>query len=259
MTPSQIQIIQFNSARFLLPAFMICLLCCGNLSAGKIATTKTEDLQIKAASSNQYTFIMFWKSNDKQTSEMWKQLNNDLKGKERQAVITQVKVQDPEEEALVKKYGVSRAPMPLTLAIAPNGAITGSFVRKLNETSVDKCFVSPAKSQCMQTLQSRKLVLLCVNPVSMTGSPEELDKFKEIPCYKDNTNIITLTSSDPEEAGFLKELEIEQSSFTRSVVFMAPPGVLVGKFDDTVTKEQLIEALKKKGKGCGVEGCKHCK
>jgi hypothetical protein len=221
--------------------------------------SKAELATATAAKQNKYTFIMFWKKKDNATSAMWQNLKSSLGDRQNLANYTQVRANDPAEATLVKKYGVSRAPMPLTLAIAPNGAITGSFVRRLNKVNVDKSFVSPAKAQCMKTLQGRKLVLLCVNPISKTGTPKGVEEFKAVPCYQKNAKIITLSSADPDEASFLKELEIPASSQVRNVVFMAPPGVLVGKYNGNVTKNQLVASLKKTGKGCGVEGCEHCK
>src|SRR5208283_2699955 len=60
---------------------------------------------------------------------------------------------------------LSRAPMPLVLAVAPNGAVTGAIPLKLTEAQVGQAFVSPIAAQCLKAVQSRKLVLLCVQPI----------------------------------------------------------------------------------------------
>jgi hypothetical protein len=125
-----------------------------SISAAK-PLTKAEQAKDTASKQNKYTFIMFWKKKDNATSAMWKNLGSSLEGRMNQATYTQVRANDPAEANLVKKYGVSRAPMPLTLAIAPNGAVTGSFVKRINKVNIVKSFVSPAKSQCMKTLQDR--------------------------------------------------------------------------------------------------------
>ncbi len=236
----------------------ISILTTGSVSAEN-QSSKAERARENASKQNKYTFIMFWKKKDNATSAMLQNLKSSLGDNQNKAIFTLVHANDPNEVNLVKKYGVSRAPMPLTLAIAPNGAITGSFVKRLNKVDVDKSFVSPAKAQCMKTLQGRKLVLLCVNPISQTGTPKGVEEFKAVPCYQKSANIITLSSADPDEASFLSELQIPENSRVRNVVFMAPPGVLVGKYNGNVTKDQLIASLKKTGKGCGVEGCKDCK
>lgn len=79
-----------------------------------------------------------------------------------------------------------------------------------------------------------------------------------MPCYKNAVEVIAVSQSEPTERDFMNELQVPDSQ-NSSVIFMAPPGVMVGKFNNSVTSQQLIAELKKAGKNCGVEGCKHCK
>ncbi|MCA9006805.1 MAG: hypothetical protein KDA70_16135, partial [Planctomycetaceae bacterium] len=96
----------------------------------KIASlSKVETSRAAAAKENKYTFIMFWKNQDDATKAMWSTLQQNLSGKTDTTTFVAVNTTDPAEARLVEEYGVSRAPMPLTLAVAPNGAITGSFVK----------------------------------------------------------------------------------------------------------------------------------
>ena len=70
-----------------------------------------------------------------------------------------VQITDPNEKPVVDKFGVSRAPMPLVLALAPNGAITKGFPIKFDEKQLREGFVSPCTAKCLKALQDRKLVL----------------------------------------------------------------------------------------------------
>ncbi|WP_339734291.1 hypothetical protein [uncultured Gimesia sp.] len=221
--------------------------------------SKVETSRAAASKQNKYTFIMFWKNQDDTTKAMWNSLQQNLSSKTDTTTFAAVNTNDPAEANLVKEYGVSRAPMPLTLAIAPNGAITGSFVKQINADYIQQSFVSPAKSRCMLTLQNRKMVLLCVNPGGNSALPKGVQNFKAIPCYKDVVEVVLVSAGESVESSFLQELEVPQQNNNSTVVFMAPPGVMVGKFNENVTHEQLIAELKKAGKSCGVEGCKHCK
>lgn len=221
--------------------------------------SKVETSRAAASKQNKYTFIMFWKKQDDSTKSMWNTLQQNLSDKKEKTTFVAVNTNDPAEQKLIKEYGVSRAPMPMTLAIAPNGAITGSFVKHINADYIDQAFVSPTKSRCMLTLQSRKMVLLCVNPTANSQMPKGVENFKSIPCYKDVVDVISVSSQESAELPFLKELEVPSQNQYTTVVFMAPPGVMVGKYTGTVTQEHLIAELKKAGKSCGVEGCKHCK
>lgn len=221
--------------------------------------SKVESSRAAASKQNKYTFIMFWKNQDEATKTMWSSLQQNLANKKETTTFAAVNTNDPAEAKLVEEYGVSRAPMPLTLAIAPNGAVTGSFVKKINADYIQQSFVSPAKARCMLTLQSRKMVLLCVNQDGKSAMPQGVQNFKAIPCYKDIVEVVSVSAAESNESAFLQELEVPKQSNNTTVVFMAPPGVMVGMFNGNVTHKQLIAELQKAGKGCGVEGCKHCK
>lgn len=228
-------------------------------NAGDGGESKAETSRSVAAKQNKYTFIMFWKKQDAATTTMWKNLKNELSGRLNEATVIAVRANDPTEAKLVKEYGVSRAPMPMALAIAPNGAITGSFVKKLNAGLIKQSFVSPAKSHCMRTLQNRKMVLLCVTPSGKSGIPQGVQNFKSIPCYQKTVEVVTVSLEESAEASFVKELEVSPQSNVTTVVFMAPPGVMVGRFNENVTQQQLVGELVKSGKGCGDKNCKDCK
>jgi len=103
------------------------------------------------------------------------------------------------------------------------------------------------------------MVLLCVNPGSGSELPQGVKDFKSVPCYQNVVEVVNVSQAEAGEADFLKELEVPQDGQNTKVVFMAPPGVMVGMYNGSVTSEQLIAELKKAGKSCGVEGCKHCK
>ena len=70
--------------------------------------------------------------------------------------------------------------------------------------------------------------------------------------------MISVQANDPTEAQFLKQMEVVPAKTNGStIVFMAPPAVLVGKFTSTVTKAEMAAALHKAGKCCEDPNCKH--
>ena len=92
------------------------------------------------------------------------------------AEAVEIQVADPAEGPIVARYDVSRAPMPLVLAIAPNGAITKGLPTQFDEDQLRQAFVSPCTAECMKALQAHKLVLLCVGPASPQGKQVSLPK-----------------------------------------------------------------------------------
>ncbi len=149
--------------------------------------------------------------------------------------------------------------MPLMLAVAPNGAVTASFAKRLDANRLDDAFVTPTMTRCMLAMQNRKLVLLCVHGGEQTAPPPGVAEFQAIPCYQNDTEIVHMQTVDPAETKFLSELEIPRNARGTTTVFMAPPGAMLGKYPANVTTAQLIEKLKAAGQGCNDKNCKHCK
>lgn len=116
-----------------------------------------------AAGNGKYLFVFFWKENDRQTQTMYGVFKSAATKITESATAISVNTNDAREKPIVDRFGVSRAPMPLVLALAPNGAVTKGFpVRFTEEQLLQDAFVSAGTAKCLKALQDRKLVLLCV-------------------------------------------------------------------------------------------------
>ncbi len=197
-----------------------------------------------AGREGKYAFVLFHKQDDEATRAVRQALDAALVKRPGQATSALVRLSDPAEKALVDRYGVSRSPMPLVLAIAPNGAVTGAFAIKLTEKDVAGAFVSHGQAACMKAVQSRKLVLVCVRPASDPNDvPVGVREFKADARYGPATEVVSLRGDDGSEAGFLKTLQINPTTTTPITALLAPPGRVLGIFAGAVTKQQLIERV----------------
>lgn len=214
----------------------------------------------QAAAEQKYAFILFYKQNDAATQAVAKTLSQGVGGRKDQAVVVYVNVTDAAEKALVEKHKTARAPMPMTLAVAPNGAITGVFAQKLEAKHIEESFVTPTTAECMKSLQDGKVVLLSIHPAATAATPAGVQEFLSDPQFKQRVSLVSMRLDDQSEASFLSELQIDAAK-TRgtTVVFMAPPGVMVGKYTAHVTKAKLAADLHAAGKCCEDPNCKHGK
>jgi hypothetical protein len=155
--------------------------------------------------------------------------------------------------------------MPLVLAVAPCGAITKAFTKAFDENQLRAAFVSPCTQRCLKALQDRKLVLACVvdQPVSQAQAaiPKGVEEFKADAKFGSATEVVLVNARDRSEAAFLKDFQVSQQSAMPVVVFLAPPGAMIGKFDGTTTKQEFIAKLAAAqsnpcaGGKCGPGGC----
>jgi len=217
-----------------------------------------------AARSGKYMFIFFWKANDEQGGTMYGVFQSAMSKWARSTDSIGIQITDPGEKPVVDKFGVSRAPMPLVLALAPNGAVTKGFPIKFTEQQLRQAFVSPCTAQCLKCLQERKLVLLCIqngktqyNQVAWKGAQD----FKADVRFAKVTEIVRVNPEDQAEATLLKDLQVDPRTWQAVTVVLAPPGQPIAKFAGAVTKDQIVAKIASAQSGpcangqCGPGGC----
>lgn len=220
-----------------------------------------------AARDGKYLFVFFWKENDRQTQSMYGVFKSAAAKMAKSAAAISVNTNDAREKPVVDRFGVSRAPMPLVLALAPNGAVTKGFpVRFTEEQLLRDAFVSPGTAKCLKALQGRKLVLLCVQNQQTQFSQaarQGVMGFKSDARYSGAAEIVTVDPSDTGEASFLQSLEVDPRTASAVTVLLAPPGRPVATFVGAVTADDIRAKLAASqsssgccpGGQCGPGGC----
>ena len=217
-----------------------------------------------AASKNKYLFLFFWKENDKQSQAMNGVFQTAMKKWAGSTDSIAIQITDANEKPVVDKFGVSRAPMPLVLALAPNGAITKGIPIKFDEKKLAEAFVSPATAKIMKALQGRKLVLLCVQNQKTQFSQDALNganSFKADKRFAKSTEIVTVDPANQAEATLLKDLKVDPRTSQAVTVVLAPPGQPLATFAGPVTKDQILAKIASASSGpcaggkCGPGGC----
>lgn len=206
----------------------------------------------QAAGAKKYLFVFFWREQSPQTDQAWGVIQPAVAKMADKVNLVSIQATDPAEKAIVDRYDVSRAPMPLLLSIAPCGVVTKAFTR-FDADQLPTALVSPCTELCMKALQNQKLVLLCVvdqKPQQQPTLPQAVHDFKADERYTQATEVVVLNVANQAETQFLGELEIDSKSVKPVTVLMAPPGSLIGKFDAAVTKDQLVAKLAAAQSGC---------
>jgi hypothetical protein len=210
-----------------------------------------------AAKAKKYLYIFFYSDDSEQTASIRGTFNGAVDKVSRKAERVEVNVTDPAETALIDKYNVRGAPMPLVLVIAPNGAITGGFSAPFEEKQLLSAMVTPCTQASLKALQEGKKVVLCVqnrttreNDAAMKGVQE----FKADPAYGSSAEIITVDPSDPLEATLMGTLAIDPKTDQAMTVCLVPPGQRTAKLIGVTTKEMIASSFKSGG-GCAPGAC----
>ncbi|QDU82350.1 hypothetical protein Pla110_41050 [Polystyrenella longa] len=222
------------------------------------AASPAEQAVNQAAENNQFSYVLFYKANDAATKAMHGTLTATLSKRTDTAIIP-VNAADSNEQVLIKRFDVTRLPLPAVAVLAPNGAVCSVMPRQVSSQQLLACIVSPVQATCLKTLQDNKLVALCVLPNAQASIPQGVVNFKQDKHFQDRTRVIPVLATDEQEAKFLNQLKVPTNQSTAVVAFIAPPGVMVGMFNEKVTQNEMAEKLAAAGQCCEDENCKHNK
>lgn len=218
----------------------------------------------QAADAGKYLFMFFSKADDDQTLAMRKVFDKAMEKVADRAQWIAVDINHSSEKAIVAKFQLDRAPMPLVLAMAPNGAITGGFPRTVEEQQLVDAFATPVTEKVMKHLQDGKLVFVCVQngtTQSNTAAMRGVRDFKADTRFASATEIVMLDPTDSAEASFLADLKIDPKTEEAMTVFLAPPGSAIAEYKGATDKTELMATLQKASSGCcpggacGPSGC----
>jgi len=222
-------------------------------STTKAVTPVSSPVASAEVDSQPYQYIFFWKQDTAQKRAMQQLFVNTTAEMAPAVKASVVNISDPKNKALVEQYDVSRAPMPLVLSIAPNGAVTKASAVQFTADDLREGVVSHGSARSMKALQDNKLVVLCVlnkkSPASESVYQNAM-KFISDPRFAEVTELIVIESTDLDEQKLMQQLQVKPQSSEVVTVVMAPPGKQVARLAGLVTSEQLIAKVTDAQKSC---------
>jgi hypothetical protein len=224
--------------------------------------TPAEKAVRAAAGKNRYAFVTFYKKGDAASNKMLataKAIQGKLASR---ADFVTVAVGDTTNQPLVKRFAVDRAPIPVALVVAPNGAVTAAYQKEITAAAVSEAFVSDGQAAVLKALQSGKLALVCLRNGKTKYNKESMTAAEGMKADKTLTGVVGIIEIDPSnkaESKFLQLCKVNTASANSQVLMIIPPGKVLGTFDGNTTKDKLMASLRSAmascGTGCGPSGC----
>jgi len=231
-------------------------------ASGAMAATKTSPAEAAiqaAAKQNRYAIVTFYRQNDAASASMRaaaKKLQAKYAGS---ADFVIADVDNKVHQSVISKYGVDRSPIPTTLVIAPNGAVTAEYAKAINKTDISDAFVSNGVADVLKVLQDGKLAAVCIQSSKTKFNKESLAVAEELKSggqFRGALEIVRVDSSDTSEAYLVQYCKVDPGTENAQLVVIAPPWRIVGAFDGTSSLQLvtaiLIQALS--GGTCGAGG-----
>jgi hypothetical protein len=218
----------------------------------------------KAAKNNKYLFALFRKESDDKATAMRQVLDAVIEKVADRADAIEVDVSAAAEKDIVDHFDVAYAPLPLLLAVAPNGAVTGGFPGRVESQDLLNAFVSPGTAQCLKAMQDRKLVLLSIRNGKTDSVKEAMQgvrEFKADERFAKGTEVVVVDPTNKAETQLMSDLEIDPKTKEAVTLFLAPPGRCIGRFHGATNLDDLVTTLVSAMSGCGScgpGGCGSC-
>lgn len=226
--------------------------------AEKPAVSPAQRVLDQSTEDGKFTFVVFYKTDTPAAREMVRVAKEGVAKRSDKAAVAIVQITDPAEKAVVDRFDVARSPMPLTISVAPNMAITGLFPKEIKEEHFDAAIVTPTMIPVMKSLQEGKLVFVCLQSTDKAVAPPVVKAMQLDPEFSARVAVYSMQVQDPAEARFVQQMQLDPRQVRSPLAaLLAPPGLLIGKYDNSATKEQVATALHHAGKCCDDPNCKH--
>jgi hypothetical protein len=211
-----------------------------------------------AAEDQEYLFLFFYKEKTKETILGEQILQQTLHAINTPVSSRTLQIGNPQNADIVAQYQVQRAPMPLVLVIAPNGAITGGFPFPFTLEQLESAVVSPVMSEVLAGLQDHKLIFLAIQNSHTHNNKENLlgvEAFRDDSHYYEAVRVLYVDPTDPQEGSLLQQFGINPHTREAIVVFLAPPGKKIAAYTGMTTKEQILNDLQNASSCCPGGSC----
>lgn len=218
-----------------------------------------------AARQNRYIFITFYKQNDRASAAMLTSVQT-LQGRlANRADFIRVDVNAQDNRAVVARFSANRSPIPLTIVVAPNGAVTAGYPREINANAdFSSVFVSAGNAAVLKVLQGNKLAVACLlcsrtrynNECVATANGIAAD-----PRLGGAAEVVKINIADRAEAKFIQQCSVDGNCTNSQIVVFAPSGKVMGRFDGNTPKDAAMTSLLRtlgggcSGGQCGPGGC----
>ncbi len=224
----------------------------------KPTTSFAADRQ-RAATAQQYLFVLVHEEEDDAVRAARVALETTAAKLTPPARVTYLDRRSEADREFLQQAGLKRAPVPLVLAMAPNGAITaGMPAAEATAERLQAARVGPALQQCLKALQDDKLVVVSVQNAKITDGAAALQGAREFaadPLYAEFTVVVPVDPTNAADRDFLSGLDIDSQTTEATTLLLAPPGRLLGRLSGAVDKEELELALRRGMSACGPAGC----
>jgi len=224
------------------------------LTSTQLLATTAEELE-KAASKGKTVFLVVTEPTVNGT-EAARELARTAGKQVKNSTVIELNRIDQANAALVTKYRLTAAPVPLILVIARNGAIAGGLpAASVTSEQLVKMAPTAKKAEVLKAVQDGQSVLITAASKGMLMETS-VSSACATACgqMQGKCTSIKINLDDDDELPFLNELKINPQSREPVTVVINAQGQVTGSFAGGVEVGNLVQAATKKAGGCCPSG-----
>jgi hypothetical protein len=129
----------------------------------------------EASSENRFLFLTFYETDDVSLAAMLTTIINFKQSTPVKCTNYNAKMSDPKNKEIADKFGVRAADLPIVLAIAPTGAITGGYPKNVTGDQLNQSVnVTELMQKVLKSMQDQKVTLVALQNQSTMLNAESL-------------------------------------------------------------------------------------
>ena len=221
--------------------------------AATITGTRLSDVLLESSRLNRYTVLYFYDSARTGAGKAAAKVASIVRKLPHQTAWVDVDVQDLAARPILAKYAVRSE--PVTLLLAPNGAVTGGFRGDVSPEMLQRGFVSPKMAEVQKAIQQDKLVFLAFVGPALAESDAVRHATQQAETEMAGiSKTIEVDPRDPAETQLLSQCGVEAASKVAETLVISPRGAIVRRFKGAITSQHLydsFQSLLAQQSGCG--------
>jgi hypothetical protein len=172
------------------------------------------------------------------------------------ATVVELDRGDPANAAVVKRYRLASAPVPLILVVASNGvAAGGAKPGGITAAKLARLVPSAGKAGYLQALDQGKAALLVFGGETTPGRAAAVGACAEATKTLEGKALtVVIDPADPREAEFVAEMSVDPKALVAVTVVVNAKGQRAAGFDAVPPAAALVEAATKPVEDCGCVG-----
>lgn len=233
-----------------------------------VATTAPADasavaeILIKAKADGKAVFVVVT-DNGSADTEKALSIANSAKAIYKNAEVVEMNRDNATNAELVNDWRLTGAPVPLILVVSPKGQLAGGrLLEQATAENVAELVPSPKLEMVYEAIANNKYAIVAFTKPSFNDRAEVLKKCNEaVSKLKNEAVLVEVNMEDKLEAGFLKQVRINEDATQSSITLVInKQGQVSGTSTTIPDADKLVAAAITPvrsgcGPGCGPAGC----